>query len=444
LSIGVPMSYYRRIEEDEWLRQQRRNQHNSPSIEPQSNRNMLTAFKSMTRVELEWIAAWYQQFMQHQQLHLWKRFEALSIGQKRALLLDIAQTNHKPINKNSQPDWKEWSERLSMMAEVPLQEEEAFQEKRRDDVPSLTSFYMMKQSELLSPYREILWWLCYKGNHQGQQDLLQTIDQLGLDAKKLLILRLNGKQKCSSLHFSQQLTMIQHEQTVVDWDRIKDQLHSLQQLAADEIHAELLQLEPDSQSQMAPPNALLHTTIDEDEQDELEERSYLNEESAYSVQDVQTSTDTSHMQHQHGQRTDNEFEQLLPLRSVGDRRNSLLKSLVSEHELATLLANLSHAKHPKPMKRIDFVDLCLKIPRHWSSTKRDKARTKKFQSLNFSSLQQFFEFIILFIVTKLYQDGVLKRKPKDIEHLRALSLMKGGAIPSQEAISKQLLARFEQ
>lgn len=431
------MPYYKSIEEDNWLRLQRRNQRTNPSSEP----SYLAPFKSMKRIELEWISAWYEQFMQHQQLHLWKRFESLSIGQKRALILDIAQDNHKPVTEHSKPDWNEWKARLSMIAEVPLQDEESFHEQRLDNAESFESFYMIKQSELLSPYREILLWLCYKGNHQGQQALLHTIDQLGIEAKKLLILRLNGKQKCTSLHFSQQLTIIQHEKTMVDWDRIMNQLQSLQQLADEEIHAELLELEPSSQSQMGPPNDLSHTMIDEDEE-EFAERSLFIEEASYIEQDVTKSS--LEIPHQHSQPTGKEHDQRLPLLPLSDRRNSLLRSLDSEHVLVKLLGHVTHGNQQKAMKRIDFVDLCLQIPHGWSSTKRDKARMKKIQSLNFSSFQQLFDFIITAIVYKLYENGVVKRNRKYVEQLQALSLMKSGVIPSEESITKQLLARFEQ
>ncbi|MFC6334413.1 hypothetical protein ACFP56_17430 [Paenibacillus septentrionalis] len=457
------MPYYKSIEEDPWFRLQRRKQQTQSSIEQEQRSHMhagvsestrassqklmpqstpqLTAFKSMTRIEQEWIAVWYEKFIQHEQHHLWSKFEVLSIGQKRSLLLDIAQTNQKPLNENSQPDWKDWQSRLEVIAEIPLQDQESFEEKRNKDAKPITSFYMMNQSDLLSPFREILLWLCYKGNHQGQQALLHSIDQLDINAKKLLILRLNGKQRCSSLLFSQQLTIVQHEQKVVDWDRIMQQLRSLHQLDTDQVQAELLQLESltQSQSQMAPPNASHHMLIDEDGQDELDDHTFLNEEFASMDHDATTDT-PSHMQ-KHGQAFEQEKDQLPPLIPIGDRRKTLLENL--EKDVLALLGLLSNGNQRKAMKKEDFVDLCLKIPHNLQSTKREKARKKKIKSLNFPSLQHIFEFIINVISVRLYQDGVLKQDPAYIELLKALSLMKGGAIPSQESLTKQLLAHFE-
>lgn len=442
----MSMSYFKRFEEDDWLRLQRRNE--SQEAQSTIQQSQLTAFQSMTGAELEWVSAWYVQFVQHQQMHLWKQFEALSTGQKRALLLDVTHANDGPTHDlHQKPDWPEWSAKLEWIAELPLQDEETFHEKRIEDGSTIAPFYMMKQSEILSPFREILLWLCYKGNHQGQQALLQRIDQLNIEAKKLLILRLLGKQKCNCLNFSQEITILQHQKMVVDWERINNQLQSLQQLDNDRINKELVKLEQRSTSAMGPPNVLPHSMMYDDELMNESSSSIFSDEMEQDQGDLHAQDDLQGQDDLKGHDVPQaqEEEWMMAELSSSELSLSLLNQLQTANDLHNLLLSKAiQAKSSQSLKRNDLIDLCLKIPLSWSLKKRDKARSNKIHSLNFSSPQQFFAYLIEHIVQKLYQHGVLEREPKYVELLRALSLVNGQAMPSKQYMMQKLQARFEQ
>lgn len=459
------MRYFRRIEDDEWLRIKRRKQNEKSEatqnkFEYQSSnmtqntgvtqweyaelhaqeREPLTAFRSMSRMEQEWISAWYEQFLKHQQLDLWKKFESLTMGQKRAVLLDISQIHQQPIAEESEPKWDAWSKHLSLVAEVPLQDEETFQEKRLDDVEGETSFYMLKQSELLSPYREILWWLCYKGNHQGQQSVLHLIDQLGIDAKKLLLLRLNGAQKCTSRNFSQQLTILQHQQTVVDWERIMNHIHSIEQLDDEQVQHELIERESASESQQpaegkSSKSSHAMTTYDSDESDTDEVYNYMDEQELDEKDVEELEEDKGH-----------NLGELVSSEAMLSENSHLSSSIETVGSLAliTVFLGLLSQKGQAKIKKLDFIDACLRIPLNLSPKQRMKAREKHMKQHSLASLQQLFEYIVTTLSKQLYVHGVQQYDPQYDGALKVLSLLNPGTISTEDRIKQRLLLQIEQ
>lgn len=338
---------------------------------------------------------------------LWLQFEKLTKGQQQAFLADIYKLSKESYELPKKHDWAIWEKHFSRLSQMPLEDEEAYREVRDHEQLDVQSFFEIKVEQFLSPYREIVLWLNYKGNHQNKVNILQRFEQLPIDRKKWLIQKLLNGKKINAQSFVSELTVTVREQASVDWEKIVACL---------------------------------------DEQESKSEKAITEELQQFEEMDVQPEA----------KKEDGDFPEkdnraflLLGLFSGDDNKeeketpeyiNLLQEWCKSADQLSMLLFSKGLLDDKQPVEGIDmltFVDRMFMI----STSSKEKVRREKRESMlkknGFVSAVSFANYGIDKIAKTLYEKGIVQRDAKYKKIIDRMGFPKDN-LPSQEQLLKKL------
>jgi len=161
-----------------------------------------------------------------------ERFNALTPGQKAAVLKLMEQLADAAGLNSSTIDWGVFELCLHFVEDVQLREEEAAVEADVADEGGETAVGTVNTSGLLPPYDQVVRWLNYKAHKQGHADLMREFESLDLDQKKLAIHRMvDGKSKRADVEsLRKALTIRIREREWLDWDKIREAIEGAKQV----------------------------------------------------------------------------------------------------------------------------------------------------------------------------------------------------------------------
>lgn len=344
----------------------------------------------------------------------WVKFAMLTVGQQQSFWLNLSRSS----SSARAGDLAYWLRDMERIGQIELRPNEPL---REGDVARLgvqLPHYTGSCYGLLSPYRALWQWLFYKGNKQGQQQLLRRLDQLSLPAKQLLLYRLANKAALSVSSLSASLTIKQHEQEWLDWARIKQQLQRLEVLSERHIQQQLEQTQ-----QAADASQADHAMTDFDE---LEEEQLLGSNEGVPWLALLTSGLNDNIK--------------------GEQREQeeLFSALHDPEQLSQLLfnASLSSKQQAAPASGEQLADRLLQLE-HAAAGKRTGLREKRIKQLGFASLRDLLLLVIAALVEQFEQKARKQKDARYIAILRRMQLMQGNAMPSkqqlQQALQEQLL-----
>lgn len=336
---------------------------------------------------------------------LWAQFEQLTKGQQQAFLADLYKLSKESYELPRQHDWGKWEKHFSHLSQMPLEKEEVYKEVRNNEQLNVQSFYEIKVEQFISPYREILIWLNYKGNHQHKVNILRRFEQLPIDRKKWLIHKILKGKKVSAQSFAAELEITVFEQTSVDWDKIIMCL---------------------------------------DEQEQMTEQNIINELEQLDTEDLEKLTDTadviedSQTSFLFGLLSDDENEKKVD-------ENAEYHSLIqhwckSAEQLNMLLFNKGLNEKQQTISAIDllaFVDRIFMISTSANEKAKKTQREQLLKRNGFVSAVAFANDAIEKVARTLYEQGVGKRD-KNFYNIISRLGFSNDALPSQEQLLKKL------
>lgn len=339
----------------------------------------------------------------------WVKFAALTAGQQQSFWLNLSRSS----SLAQAGDLVHWLRVMERLGQIELRPNEPL---REGDVARLgvqAPPYAGSFNGLLSPYRTLWQWLIYKGNKQGQQQLLRRLDQLSLPAKQLLLYRLANKAALSVSSLSASLTIKQHEQEWLDWARIKQQLQRLEALSEQHIQQQLEQTQ-----QAADASRADHSMT---EYDELEEEQLIENEGGAPWQALLTSGLTDSM------------------KGEQEEQEKLFSALHDPEQLSRLLfnASLSTKQQVAPVSGRQLADRLLQVE-HAVAGKRAGLREKRVKQLGFASIRDLLLLTIAALVEQFEQKARKQKDARYIALLRRMQLMQGNAMPGKQQLRQAL------
>lgn len=336
----------------------------------------------------------------------WVKFAALTVGQQQSFWLNLARSS----SLTQAGDLAHWLRDMERLGQIELRPNEPL---REGDVARLgvqPPHYAGSFNGLLSPYRALWQWLIYKGNKQGQQQLLRRLDQLSLPAKQLLLHQLANKAALSVSSLSASLTIKQHEQEWLDWARIKQQLQRMEELSEWHIQQQLEQTQ-----QAADSSRVDHSMAD---YDELEEEKLLESEDGVPWLALLTSGLTD---------------------SMKGEQEKLFSALHDPEQLSWLLfnASLSSKQQAAPASGGQLADRLLQVE-HATAGKNPGLRKKRVKQLGFASVRDLLLHVIAALVEQFEQRARKQKDARYIALLRRMQLMQGNAMPSKQQLRQTL------
>jgi|GEM_PF-1726709 len=339
---------------------------------------------------------------------MWTQFEALSVGQRQSLLMQwYGENGDFTTAISTLPDWKQWQEMITSVKKITLQPEEPYSEA---DVSSLgvnQPQYQMNSAGLLVPYHETWLWLNYKGNKQGQAHLLQRLDRLSILKRQLLLHKLNGAGQLSLYQLSNNITIEEHLKQWIDWSRIEEALHAINNLNDQQVERQLEAVQQVNNT-ILPESDSEHDEMEESVDRDLSWLSYFgfedqSEDSNQPVSMEQILQDPEKMFHLlFGVHFDNK-KQII---TVGNRDQLIDRFLEVDHKL---------------------------LPKQ-----QEQQRMQKLKEYGYASVNQLLMLLKITMIDILYHLGVTRKDEKYIIILQKLELLQGKKTPTRDYIATRI------
>lgn len=345
-----------------------------------------------------------------QQYELWRQFEALSPGQRKAVLLDVAGSHEQlewPKDKDTALDWKRLQTSMAAVSEVRLQHDEPEVEGNANEHGAQVLKRDVDVTGLLAPYKEIVLWLNYKANKQGKAELMQRFEALSIPQKKLTLHKMLKGRKLLFGTFTEALTITILLKKWVAWD----------QLLAAMSQAEKIKL---------------------DASDEMAVERYLAKEEAGMSEESESEEDIDFLAFGVG--------------VLGDSETSAeeavdLKTLLSDPaQLSWLLFGTKD--FPGERKQTGaaaivgtpdvIVDRFLQLEGKHPPKSLEKARLEQLKKHGFHSSQQCYLYLLTMMVSLIFERGVMKKEKTFIRLMEKLGLFAKKPIPTEAMIAQTL------
>lgn len=389
---------------------------------------------------------------------LWRRFAKLTAEQRQAVLLHAAGSIAKLELWQALPHkWKILDDSIEALKEIRLQRDEALKEGSIYESGALERHLeadnTVNVTGLIAPYRDIVRWLNYKANKQGQRELMQRFELLSTARKKQVLHRLAAGSRLRFTEFAKQVTIVKELKEWVDWTRVSQAVFEAEQQQRKE------EKKAGSEQQAKKPAGARAELQDEQENAEyslLMEENRVNEEAVDEVDwepdDSSTLEESDRQEHIAGMKEAEQLKwskELLPLLAGTD----LLRGSSEQPEhlmwllFGTKASEGSRSNHAvKASARAygqsllspgDIVHRYLGIA-HLPLSKRNKAERKKLQQLGFLSAQQCYDQLLSAVAALLYKQGVLQKKKQYFLIIERLGLLHGSKLPSKQQLYERL------
>lgn len=339
---------------------------------------------------------------------LWNKFEQLTVGQRQALINEwFAQSSADVF-----PSWSQFSQDIETMHYIPLQRDEPYEEGNITELGESIPPYAWKTTGLLAPYKEIWLWLGYKGNKQGQIDILKQLDGLTREQKQLLLHRIVGNKRLSLYQFSKQLTIEKDLKQWVDWSRIEQMIHTIEGLSKQQVEQ---QLELIQSEQLEGQEDI--------EQLELEAE-------------------------QAGDDSEDDFSALLSLLTdetmeQEDSEKTIEQQFSTPEDIFQLLFGipLGDGKQPDAIAtKEQLIDRVLGIHSNVPAKNKERILSQMLKEKGYASVEQLFMHIKQFLIERLVQQGIIEKNELILLILQKLQLVKGKQKTSKEQVAARIHA----
>jgi|GEM_PF-728029 len=364
------------------------------------------------------------------QTELLKRFAALSTGQKIAFLKLVAEWytggNLRALSTEGwMADWERIELYLRRVEPVPLEDQEAEKEGQANRARVKTESDdedAASPAGLLSPYREIVFWLNYKAYRQGKRDIMREFDNLTQPQKKWAI-RYMGKATSKSLRmktFAETMTIRLDRMEWVDWEAVQTAIAKAKRLSDE-------RLELDEKPDRKPEEAVLSADLPDD--GELEEERD-GEDSWGWLSALALLAGAAGGEEEKRDRAANPF--------LEDPRNVqwlLLGVKGSEDAVQAIRSFLA-----SPPNKADIVDRFLGVSPKLPPKEREPARERLLKQFGFRSAEQAFAHLMEKLGELLFEKGV---RNEEQEFVRIIEQQLGltrekGKLPSVRMIAQKL------
>ncbi|GEM_PF-3119995 len=104
-----------------------------------------------------------------------------------------------------------------------------------------TPVHKANASGLLAPYKEIVLWLNYKANMQGESPLMKRFEALSIPQKKLALYRMAGSGKLEFKQFIRAMTLYNQLERWVNWKAFQSAVSEARQVRTDQLSEDTMQ-----------------------------------------------------------------------------------------------------------------------------------------------------------------------------------------------------------
>lgn len=348
---------------------------------------------------------------------VWRRFSAMTTGQRQAVLLDMAGSADRLEQIQGRPlDWSSLQLSMETVEGVRLQPNEPEREGNARESGVELMRGAVDVTGLLEPYRDIVKWLNYKANKQGKSALMQRFELMSIPQKKIALHKMVQKRKLHFRTFTDTMTVTLQLKQWVDWDKMMRAISEAEDIALDE-----------SDEQAAERYLGFMDETEEVHDEELQEEDkeaddqddslffFAKPGSANKKKNRQSPTDFRELL----QQPEHLIWLLFGLRvNAADLKKKKMSSAVGAPDV--------------------IVDRFLNMKEGLAPKERESARKKQLKQFGFQSMRQCYIYLLLLIVSLLHERGVVKREQKFVAINEQLGLFGKQSAPTKEQIAQKL------
>jgi len=367
-----------------------------------------------------------EQAKQEQRTQLWRGFEALSAGQKQAVLLELAGSPKQvELIDASSIDWARLQAAINKLKAVRLEDDEPEREGDADQSGAQSARYELAVTGLLPPYLDIASWLNYKANKQGKAALMQKFGTLSLAQKKIALHKMADQRKLRFKAFTEEMTVIVQYKEWVDWDKMRTAMND----------AEKIKLDPNDET--AVQRYLNQSEEDGEYADEYEDEAdpqldagredELEEEEGGWISAFAPSLGEE----------DSGLKEAKPSDKLGDPDFLawLLFGVKGDAQAAAKQKAKQQADSPETI-----VDRFLQIEPGLPLKAQHAIRKRRLLEQGYRSSRQFYVYLLTLIVALLFERGVMKREKPFADVIGRLGLFANNMPPTKQRIADKLRA----